>query len=194
MNRDSLLKSVAETGYNVGYGAKKHFATYDIVQKTPGGIAFLSLAVGVFALVFDTISNRMIGASVVVLGIAGLYVSLYDPEKGTYEKHGVKLTQLFTELRDLYRDIKSSSDEADLPGFRDRLKAIEAEYYSTGTSKQILFSDWYAHYKFFWQHQIGWVDEQKHFRFLRDKVPLTFTLMVVAFVLVAVGWEVSHLG
>jgi hypothetical protein len=146
MDKANLLKSVAETGYNVGFGAKKHFATFDIVQKTPGWIAFLSLSVGVFSLVYEPLSNKFIGACIVVLGIAGLYVSLYDTEKLSYEKHGIRLTQLFTNLRDLYRDIQSSENDNNLPNFQDRLKAIEAEYYSTGTSKQILFSDWYAHY------------------------------------------------
>ena len=179
------MKSIADTGYNVGFGAKKHFATFDIVQKTPGWIAFLSLAIGVFALVYEPLSNKFVGASVVVLGIAGLYVSLYDTEKLAYEKYGVKLTQLFTKLRDLYRDVKSLSNDSEIPIFQDRLKAIEEEYYGTGTSKQILFSDWYAHYKFFWQHQIDWIDEQKHFRLFRDKLPLTF--MIVAFATIILG-------
>ena len=51
MNKSNLLMSIAETGYNVGFGAKKHFATYDIVQKAPGWIAFVSFVVGVSALV-----------------------------------------------------------------------------------------------------------------------------------------------
>lgn len=33
MRRDDLLKHIADTGYNVGFGAKKHFATYDITDK-----------------------------------------------------------------------------------------------------------------------------------------------------------------
>ena len=39
MDRDGLLRSIAETGYNVGFGAKKNFATHDIVQKAPGLIS-----------------------------------------------------------------------------------------------------------------------------------------------------------
>ena len=35
MDKNTLLKMIAETGYNVGFGAKKHFATYDIVEKAP---------------------------------------------------------------------------------------------------------------------------------------------------------------
>jgi hypothetical protein len=59
------------------------------------------------------------------------------------------------------------------------LEAIEARYYEVCISRQILFSDWYAHYKFFWQHQIEWLNEQKHFSLLRDKVPLSLLFWVV---------------
>jgi len=179
MNKDSLLRSVAETGYNVGFGAKKHFATFDIVQKAPGWIAFISLAVGVYALIWDPLSSKFIGASIVLLGITGLYVSVYDPERRSYEERGVKLTRLYTKLRDLYRDIQSMPAESDLSSCQATLNAIEEEYYRTVNSKQILFSDWYAHYKFFWQHQIDWIDEQKNFSLLRDKIPLSFTLTVI---------------
>ena len=36
MKRDDLLKCIAETGYNVGFGAKKNLATYDLVEKRGG--------------------------------------------------------------------------------------------------------------------------------------------------------------
>ena len=55
-------------------------------------------------------------------------------------------------------------------------------------SKQILFSDWYAHYKFFWQHQIEWVDEQKKFDFFRDKVPLSLYVFIAALILMVIGF------
>lgn len=45
MNRDELLKYITDTAYNVGFGAKKHFATYDIVGKMPGFIAFTSISI-----------------------------------------------------------------------------------------------------------------------------------------------------
>jgi hypothetical protein len=134
--------------------------------------------------VWEPLSKKFIGASIVVLGITGLYVSLYDSEKRAYEESGIKLTQLYTRLRDLYRDVQSAPAESDFSSSEASLKAIEDEYYRTGSSKQILFSDWYAHYKFFWQHQIDWVDEQKKFRLLRDKLPLSFTVTVIALLII----------
>jgi hypothetical protein len=46
MDKNNLQKQIAETAYNVGFGAKKPFASYDIIDKMPGVISFLSLATG----------------------------------------------------------------------------------------------------------------------------------------------------
>jgi len=66
----------------------------------------------------------------------------------------------------------------DFDAFTDELHSIDKEYYATAINKQILFSDWYTHYKFFWQYQIDWVDEQKKFKFFRDKLRLSLMLWV----------------
>lgn len=192
MNREGLLRSIAETGYNVGFGAKKNFATHDIVQKTPGLIGFVSLSVGVFALIFEPLNSKWIAATLVVLGVASLYVTQYDHDKATYSKEGERLTALFYQLRDLYRDVQAKSDNDDVTAYRERLDILQSEVFRCNQSKQILFSDWYTHYKFFWQHQIEWIDEQKHFRFWRDKVPLSFTLAVAVVVLVAIAAAARH--
>lgn len=57
------------------------------------------------------------------------------------------------------------------------LADIQTRYGVNCIPKQIFMSDWYAHYKFFWQHQIDWIDEQKHFKFWRDKVPLSLVFL-----------------
>jgi len=189
MKKDELLKHIARTAYNVGFGAKKHFATYDIVDKTPGLIGFFSLAFGIYGLVYvlDEFSIKFLSASFVLLGIVGLYISFYDSKKEGYEKAGVELTKLFNELSKLYSNVKSA-DENSLGQHEQELSNIEKQYYDSCKSDQILFSDWYAHYKFFWQHQIDWINEQKKFTFFRDKVPLTF-LVVVLFIFMVLIWS-----
>jgi len=187
MTKDELLKCIAETGYNVGFGAKKHFSTYDLVEKTPGFISFFAMAFGIYALVFDGLSTKFLSASFIVLGIVGLYISLYDNKKSEYEISGKKLTKIYNDLAKLYRRAKSSNED-DIESLVSQLTELEDDYYSSCQSKQILFSDWYAHYKFFWQHQIDWVNEQKKFRFLRDKIPLTFSLTVVVVLIGLVVW------
>jgi len=177
MRKEDLLKLIAETAYNVGFGAKKHFATYDIVEKAPGWIGAISMFVGVFALVINYFAEKHISAFLIVFGVAGLYINFYNETKQSYEQKGVFLTQLFNELKVLYLKVKAS-DKSDFSEDAEKLSEIESRYYSNCISKQILFSDWYAHYKFFWQHQIDWVNEQKQFKFWRDKIPLSFVIVV----------------
>lgn len=190
MNKDDLLKHIAETGYNVGFGAKKHFATYDIVNKVPGFINFFSLAFGIYALVFKELAADVLSATFLVLGIVGLYISVYEEKKDAYEKAGSSLTKTYNELCRLYNKTKSAQVQ-DISALLIELKSLETSYYSESISKQILFSDWYAHYKFFWQHQIDWVNEQKKFKFLRDKLPLSFMLTIVVIVAALVVWKVN---
>lgn len=191
MTKDDLLKNIARTGYNVGFGAKNHFATYDIVNKVPGFINFFSLAFGIYALVFDQLSTKTLSAAFLVLGIVGLYISSYDSTKDSYEKTGIVLTRLYNDLSRLYCTVKAAQ-ESEIRQHIAELQTIENQYYENCISKQIMFADWYSHYKFFWQHQTEWLDEQKHFSLLRDKIPLSFSVTVVAVVAALIGWLVYY--
>ncbi|HCF9254931.1 TPA: SLATT domain-containing protein [Pseudomonas aeruginosa] len=193
MSQASLLKNIAETGYNVGFGGRKHWATYDIVEKIPGFIGFLGTAVGIFALVYDSLSAKNISATMAVIGIIGIYISVYDSKKSEYEKSAIELTKIYNGLRDLYRKVQSLPADADFTACQVELSGLEGRYYSAAISKQILFSDWYAHYKFFWQYQIDWVNEQKQFSLVRDKVPLTAWLAVAAALLFGGAYLVSRI-
>jgi hypothetical protein len=186
MTKDDLLKLIAETGYNVGFGAKKHFATYDIVEKAPGFIGFVSMAVGVFSLFVNSLTDNYLSATFIVLGISGLYISFYDHYKMDYENAGKEITKIFNDLKRIYFETKSCTDNQ-TPQLEMELHNLENKFYQVSISKQILFSDWYAHYKFFWQHQIDWINEQKEFSFFRDKIPLSFSLPVFLVSLISFG-------
>ena len=188
MDKAGLLRTIAETGYNVGFGAKKTFATFDIVEKGPGWIGFISLAVGVYALYVDALAAKFPSATLVVAGIGALYISFY--RSGEYEKAGNEQIRLFHRLRDLYREVESG---ADVTASRAKLAQIEGEFYAVTISKQIFLSDWYAHYKFFAQSQIGWMDEQLHFQWWKDKIPLSAKVAIVAAALALVGALVTTL-
>jgi hypothetical protein len=190
MDQAGLLKSLAETGYNVGFGAKKHFATFDIVEKGPGWIGFISAACGVYALVFEQLSAKVPSATLVVAGIVALYISFY--RSAEYEKAGKELTLVYNELRDTYRAVQAGGD---LVASQAAMKQLEQRFYAASISKQILFSDWYAHFKFFGQHQIAWIDEQLHFGFWKDKLPASGKLLIIVLgacalwvVFGALGW------
>ena len=187
MKKDQLLASIAETAYNVGFGGRKHWATYDIVDKVPGLIGFLSTAFGIFALIYDKLSEKHLSAAFIVFGLIALYINFYESKKSQYAESANKLTKLFNTLRDLYRGVQSHPTD-DVDTFVDQLHAIEKDYYDICISKQILFSDWYAHYKFFWQYQIDWLDEQKKFKLFRDKLPLSFMFWIVVLLVGVVAY------
>ncbi|WP_265452932.1 SLATT domain-containing protein [Aeromonas salmonicida] len=184
MKKSDLLKSIAEKGYDIGFGAKKHFATYDIIEKTPGLISFISMAVGVYALCVDSLSTKIVSATFIVLGIVGLYISMNIHKKSDYEKAGSALTRYFNEIKSLYIEVKGLEDEVNLDEYNQRLKVIEEKFYSESITKQIMFSNWYAHYKFFWEHQINWIDEQLHFKLFRDKIPLSLSITFITLLIV----------
>lgn len=192
MTKSDLLKHIAQTAYNIGYAAKKHFATHDLAAKAPGSISFLTFSVGLIFLLIDFSGKKYFSAACLILGMIGLRVSMWDHKKERYSETGEKLTGLFNDAKALYFQVKASS-ETDLSRFEAQLSTLQTEYTTMGISNQMLFSDWYAHYKFFWQQQIDWIDEQLHFRFFRDKLPLSFTAAVVFVLLVLVGCVVFHL-
>lgn len=180
MTKEYLLKQIAEAGYNVGFGAKKHFATYDIVEKTPGLIGFSSMAIGILGLVFECLSTKGLSALFLVMGIAGFYIDRYNDTKDQFMTKAEELTRIFNDLKVLYYKVKSTESDS-LEEEQAEFVTVSARYHENCFSKQILFSDWCAHYKFFWQLQIDWIDEQKHFKFWRDKVPLSFTISFLLF-------------
>ena len=178
MNRDRLLKEVATTGYNVLYSAKKHFATFDIVEKVPGWLTISTIAVGIFGLIIPALTNNYLSAAILVIGVASIYFNQFQDGREKYAEAGGKLVSNFNVLRGIYHDAKSRApgDNVDDLEVRYREALEEAEH--VWLHKHIFISDWYAHYKIFWQAQIDWLDEQLHFKFWRDKVPLTLTLTV----------------
>jgi hypothetical protein len=177
MDKDRLLKAIAEKGYDVVFGVKKTFATYDIVSKGPGWIGFISSAVGVFALIYDPLSAKFPSAILVIAGIASLYLSFYRAEE--YEKAANAQLVLYNKLKSLYRSVQSGMD---VVAAKAEYDAIEASYYSVTVGKQVFLSGWYAHYKLFAESQTDWMDEQLHFTW-KDKWPVSARITIVVVVI-----------
>lgn len=188
LGKDELLKELAINGYNVGFGAKKNFATYDIISKVPGIIGLIGLLIGVGQLAYpDSPFNTGISTVLVMASIVALTINPYLENKEKYNERGVEMTQLYNQLRQLYLDVKgSSATEFEIEVLE--MEAIMGRFYQISMSSQIFGSDWYAHYKFFSQHQIEWIDEQKRFRFWKDKVPTSFVWFIIGFIVVIPLW------
>lgn len=183
MTKQELLKYIAVAGYDVGFGAKKHFASYDIIEKSPGWLGFISLVGGVYSLFVPFWATTQVAALFVIFGVVSLYIGFYGADKARYEEVGKELTQAFHDLQVVYRDVKSMPDSSDFSKQLLQVQEVRRRVLVKSVSKQIFLSDWYAHYKFFWIAQIDWINEARPFSFWRDKIPLTGYFAV--FVLVA---------
>jgi len=184
MSSQVLKKHIAETAYNVGYSAKLHFASFEMFEKLPGIISFISLAFGVYALGYIELSNRFTSTTLIVLGIIGVYISLKNNNDEDYENKGIILTDLFNELKHLMSEAKK--DDSDIGMLSNTLKDIESRYNQNCASNHIMFASWLAHYKFFWEQQISWIEEYRNFSFWRDKIPLTLWFSIILVIIVIV--------
>lgn len=181
MTQEQMLKIIARHGYNVGFGAKKNFATYDLICKAPGWISFISLAVGIFALIIPELATSKISALLIIFGVITLYIQLYDSEKQKYATTGDAQTKIFNKLELIYRSVKSDAD-ADYTSTQDSVGQLMDQFYDTTISKQIFGSNWYAHYKFFNEFEKRWVEDELNLT-LKDKVPFSFCLFLVLIVI-----------
>ena len=189
MTKEDLLKQIAESGYNIGFGAKKSFATFDLVDKIPGILNFCALAIGILALVIDELNIKIVSASLIIFGVIGIYISKYDDKKDEYATSGSKIIELFNELKSLYHSVKAKSDDTNFDEDISKMKEIEDKFYSITIPKQILFSDWYAHYKFFWQWatHIKWLESELKLTFWENKIPLSFLVFIGVVLLIFIG-------
>lgn len=178
MNKESLLKEIATNGYNVGIGAKKNFASYDILIKLPSWVGFVSLSIGVLQLGYDSLGgNKELSAFLIIISVAIMYLNCFNAKIDDFNEEGIRLTKIFNSLRLLYFKVKDSDNE-DYNTESNELSEILNEYYSKSITKQVFMSQWYAHYKFFYEMQIDWVDEQLNFKFIKDKVPASIKIIV----------------
>jgi hypothetical protein len=184
MEVNNLKKHIAETAYNVGYSAKLHFSSFEMIEKLPGVISFLSMSFGIYALAFSELSTEMMSCTLLVFGLLGLYISMKNSDKENYESKGIKLTGLFNELKHLMAE--AEQPDQCLDSISNRLKDIENTYNQSCASHHLMFATWFAHYKFFWEQQTGWVQQYRPFGFFRDKIPLTLWVSFVFLLLCTV--------
>lgn len=178
--KKELLQQIARTAYNVGFGAKKHFATYDMVEKLPGIIEFLSISIGILALVFDIFNVKCISAMLIIAGIGSIYISKYDKEKDSYNETGKELLSIFEEMEQLYSKVKIKNEDDGFVKEEEKLKELKEQFHCISISKQILFSDAFAHCKFFWEYKtkIKWIQEEIKLNWT-DKIPLCKCIFIM---------------
>lgn len=184
MNKESLLKEIATNGYNVGFGAKKNFASYDILIKLPSWVGFVSLSIGILQLGYNSLGgNKELSAFLIIISVAIMYLNCFNAKIDDFNEEGTRLTNNFNSLRFLYLRVKDSNKE-DYNTESNELQEIIKECNSKSITKQVFMSQWYGHYKFFYEMQIDWIDEQLKFKFIKDKVPASIKIIVSTTIIV----------
>jgi hypothetical protein len=192
MTEQTLKKQIAREYYNVLYGAKLNVASYDICEKLPTIISFISLSFGVLALGFEDINSKILGAILLLIGIVGITLKPRELIKDQYSKAGSELTVISKKLERLHADVSDedySKDDA-----KQKLDNLQAEHGKIELPSPILLSSWYAHYKVFSEHNNKWMCKELGLTW-RDKIPLSLRLALLAILLLVIGmvlYQFSH--
>jgi len=192
MKKSSFLKSVAQTGYNVGFGAKKHFVTYDFHRVLPKLISFIVLFIGVFQLT-DVFKKHVSGEYsdvlsilLILLALIALSIDFLTKDLSKYNTAGKELLSMFNEMRETYNRIKDTPDDYDCSSDVLRLRQIEKHFSEISISEQAIFTHIITNLRFFSEMQTDWIDEQLHFK-ITDKFPFYHPEAFVIYLLLIVS-------
>ncbi|MEW4372223.1 SLATT domain-containing protein [Paenibacillus kandeliae] len=181
MTKADFLKVVASHGYDIYFGAKRHLATYDIIEKFPKSIALIGVCIGVVQLWKPNLPhNDLISVGLVLISILAYTITQYDAEKEKYNNVGKELIRLYKELKALYYKAKGDQN-FNYEHYELELNRILDEYSNLGISKQIFFSNTRAHITFFGESQIEWMNEQLEFKLWKDKIPGVYKILIYLF-------------
>lgn len=199
MTKGTLLKSIAETGYNVGFGAKRHFVTYDTYRIVPKLFSIITLIIGVFQLtnIYKTniTGNIAEWCSFLLIGVGliALVVDLRSKSLEDYNVVGKELQGLYNRLRLLYNQVKGSQEGIDFTVEINELKNIEMRFREISVSEQATATHILTNVRFFTETQTDWLDEQLHFS-IRDKFPFFHLESCVLYLLILalLIWGARH--
>lgn len=182
MKKD-LLKKIAQKGYNIGYAANLNFATYDIVKKLPKTFGLLSIVAGILGLVWPEFMSKLVSVVILIMGVASIYIERFASDIDRYGNRGVENTAQLDQLKNLYTEVKGMEEDADFHSIEERYVAIENKFNAGSEPNQIMLSNWYAHFKFFCEKDVSWMDEQLHFGWWKDKIPQTAKVWLLVLVI-----------
>lgn len=193
-----MLHYIALTAYNVGFGGKKHFVTYDVLRIVPKAVSLLTMIIGVFQLLdqYKTVSTdnqQLISVILLSIGLIAFVVDLSSDPKEEYNVAGKKLLVLFNELRRIYLEVDSLSDSSDFSTYIARIDAITQEVSHISISKQVVMGNWLTHIGFFYVMQSKWVSKELGHTW-RDKLPiLHFETLIYVSVAFAIVYSILYL-
>jgi len=186
--KQDLLKKIAQSGYVVAFAANLNFATYDIVTKVPKWIAFLSIVASIIGLGWTEFTAKSVSILFLVFSIASIYIECFADNIDSYKIRGKKNTDQLNQLKNLYFEVKGMKENDDLANQETKYVTIETEFNKSSEPKQVIFANWYAHYKLFGEKDFSWMDEQIHFEWWKDKFPQSAKVCLLALLLLIITY------
>lgn len=132
MDKKQIQHHIARVAYNVWYGAKLNFWTYDIVIKLPPYVSFFSLVIGILGLSYLEMGEGLVkfmSVCILIMGVISFYVERFDADK--YKAMGVKNNNQRNELHILYEEMNSTESRDKWGQIEERVKEIEKDYSDT---------------------------------------------------------------
>jgi len=178
MQKSQLLNSIAQAAYNIGFGAKKHFVTYDLHRCLPKITSFTVLAIGVLQL--TSMYKRMctgdlpdvIGALLIIVGLLAFTIDITGKNIDNFNTSGKLLISKFNRLRNMYNEASSldDSDDNGLKALSEELEKIENEAQTVSISEQAIGTHIITNTLFFGSMQVKWIEKELKLDY-RDKFP-----------------------
>lgn len=196
MDRDVLRKRIASVAYNVIFGAKLHFATYDIVGKVPTLFGIATTSFGIYTFAFPNKFTQFVSFVFIVLGLCVWHLNSYTKDRDRYAERGSKLTGMFNNLRALTEKLATAKAD-EIYQIEAKLNQLDEEFQSLALHQHVtIISNLFAHYKLFFEShsQSDWLVSELNLTFFRDKIPGTLKLLLLLLLLMAVYCVVANLG
>ncbi|WP_312788926.1 SLATT domain-containing protein [Sphingobacterium sp.] len=184
MNQTDFLYTLAQKGYDIGFGAKKNFSSYDILNKLPSWVGFISLVVGIVQIAYENIPfNKELSIILIFAAIGILYTEGFKSKINDFHEEGVRLTRLYNKIRDLYTEAKADAN-FNYINYETRYQNILNAFYSNTISKQVFMSQWFAHFKFFGEMQVDWIERELNLKWFKDKVPNSLKITILLIIII----------
>lgn len=192
-SRESLRKKSARIGYNVGFGSRRHFATYEIIEKVPTYFGVVTFGFGIVFLKYpNTAVSDFIAVLTSIIGGAIVYLNFYANEKDNYEKIGKKLNALYNRTCSIHEKSKTCT-KSELLSFDSELDIINDELQSLSIHNQVFFSNELAHFKLFGESQSGWFVEELKLTFWKDKIPAIWRVYAVVVIIITLIFLITSI-
>ncbi len=184
MTEDAIKQRLAEVGYNMGYGAKRQFASYDIVEKLPFYFTVATFGIGAYALAYDESPlPKWVSLLILVLSFVMSFTNCYMESKSSFIDSGKKIQLLYSQVRNLHLLV----DSGNTANILEKIGEVEKEFNEISFHKQVFGSDIYAHYKLFGESQSKWFVDELGLTFFKDMVPASLKKIVVLLILVVLA-------